>query len=42
MRGICSRRSDLVANVKKLNDCFKEMVNKETKRVLGNSLFRCS
>ena len=40
MRRIYSKKSDLVANVRKLKDWFKErgypedMVNKETKRVL--------
>ena len=40
MRRICSKKSDLVTNVRKLKDWFKErgypeaMVNKETKRAL--------
>ena len=40
MRRICSKKSDLVANIGKLKDWFKErgypedMVNKETKRAL--------
>ena len=48
MRRICSRKSYLVANVRKLKDWFKErgytedMVNKETKRVLESPSIRCS
>ena len=40
MRRICSKKSDLVTNIGKLKDWFKEkgysdnMVNKKTKRVL--------
>ena len=40
MRRICSKKSDLVSNIGKLKDWFKErgypedMVNKETKRAL--------
>ena len=40
MRRICSKKSDLVANIGNLKDWFKErgypedMVNKETKRAL--------
>ena len=40
MRRICSRKSDLVANVRKLKDHFRErgypedMANEETKRTL--------
>ena len=45
MRRICSKKSDLVANIGKLKDWFKErgypedMVNKETKRALESPLF---
>ena len=41
MRRICSKKSDLVANIGKLKDWFKEsgypedMFNKETKRALN-------
>ena len=44
MRRICSKKSDLVANIGKLKDWFKErgypedMVNKETKRALESPL----
>ena len=44
MRRIYSKKSDLVANVRKLKDWFKErgypedMVNKETKRALESPL----
>ena len=44
MRRICSKKSDLVANVRKLKDWFKEkgypddMVNKETKMALESPL----
>ena len=48
MKRICSTRSDLVTNIKKLKDQFREigypedMVNKETKRALQTpSLGRC-
>ena len=39
MRRICSKKSDVVANVRKLKDSFKErdypdIVNKDTKRAL--------
>ena len=48
MRRIRSKSSDLVANVKKLMDCFREwgysedMVNKETKRGLETPSLGCS
>ena len=45
MRMICSKKSDLVANIRKFKGCFKEwgypedMVNKETKKAFeSNSL----
>ena len=43
MRRICSKKSDLVANVRKLKDHFRErgypedMANKETKRTLEST-----
>ena len=48
MSRICSKKSDLVANVRKLKDWFKErgyqedMVNKETKRTLESPSLGCS
>ena len=48
MRRICSKKSDLVANIGKLQVWFKErgspedMVNKETKRALENPSLCCS
>ena len=42
MRRICSKKSDLIANVGKLKGWFKEMVNKETKRALESSSLGCS
>ena len=48
MRRICSKKSDLLANVRKLKDWFRErdypeeMVNKETKRALGKLSLGCS
>ena len=48
MRRICCKKSDLVANIGKLKDWFKErgypedMVNKETKRALESPSLGCS
>ena len=42
MRRICSKKSDLIANVGKLKGWFKEIVNKETKRALESSSLGCS
>ena len=48
MRRIRSKKSDLVANVKKLKNWFRErgsledMVNKETKRAFKTPLLGCS
>ena len=44
MKRICSRRSDLIVNINKLKDWFREMryleevVNKETKQALESSI----
>ena len=44
MKRICSRRSDLIVNINKLRDWFRErgypeeIVNKETKRALESSI----
>ena len=44
MKRICSRRSDLIVNINKLKDWFREsdypeeIVNKETKRALESSI----
>ena len=44
MKRICSRRSDLIVNINKLKDSFRErgypeeIVNKETKRALESSI----